>query len=190
MAPPVRPSPAAPAPGSGSDRRAAHGWLRGQVERQRPDRDIRQAHPGAQCKPERVATAQAQHEPGPPSTASHELHDRSSVRLQCPDGASIDLCAIRCVCHCGRHVCSQILRSGTASAANYGEARGAESRADFIHKLRIVFKELNETTIWLEGIARSSMLRPDATAPVVAENRELCRVIASSIKTARATMEG
>jgi len=90
----------------------------------------------------------------------------------------------------GRHVCSQILRSGTASAANYGEARGAESRADFIHKLRIVFKELNETTIWLEVIARSSMLPPDATAPVVAENRELCRVIATSIKTARATMEG
>ena len=90
----------------------------------------------------------------------------------------------------GRHVCSQILRSGTASAANYGEARGAESRADFIHKLRIVFKELNETTIWLEVIARSSMLPPDATAPVVAETRELCRVIAASIKTARATMEG
>ena len=90
----------------------------------------------------------------------------------------------------GRHICSQILRSGTASAANYGEARGAESRADFIHKLRIVFKELNETTIWLEVIARSSMLPLDATAPVVAENRELCRVIATSIKTARATMEG
>ena len=90
----------------------------------------------------------------------------------------------------GRHVCSQILRSGTASAANYGEARGAESRADFIHKLRIVFKELNETTIWLEVIARSYMLPSDATAPVVAENRELCRVIAASIKTARATMEG
>ena len=90
----------------------------------------------------------------------------------------------------GRHICSQILRSGTASAANYGEARGAESRADFIHKLRIVFKELNETTIWLEVIARSSMLPLDATAPVVAENRELCRVIAASIKTARASMEG
>src|SRR5262249_4138693 len=48
----------------------------------------------------------------------------------------------------GRHICTQILRSRTAVAANYGEARGAESRADFIHKLKIVFKELNETTIW------------------------------------------
>ena len=53
----------------------------------------------------------------------------------------------------GRHICGQMLRSGTAAAANYGEARGAESRADFVHKLKIVSKELNETTIWssIEG---------------------------------------
>jgi four helix bundle protein len=90
----------------------------------------------------------------------------------------------------GRHICNQILRSGTASAANYGEARGAESRADFVHKLRVVFKELNETTIWLEIIAMGSLLPADATAKIVAENRELCRVIAASIKTARASLEG
>jgi len=42
----------------------------------------------------------------------------------------------------GRHICKQILRSGTSAAANYGEARGAESRSDFIHKLKVVFKEL------------------------------------------------
>jgi len=58
----------------------------------------------------------------------------------------------------GRHICGQILRSATSAAANYGEARGAESRADFIHKLKVVFKELNETTIWLEVIAESSLL--------------------------------
>jgi four helix bundle protein len=86
----------------------------------------------------------------------------------------------------GRHVCGQILRSGTAVAANYGEARGAESRADFIHKLKIVFKELNETTIWLEVIGQSSMLSRDTIADILAENRELCRIIGASIKTARA----
>src|SRR5881628_1087508 len=85
----------------------------------------------------------------------------------------------------GRHICGQILRSGTAAAANYGEARGAESRADFIHKLKVVFKELNETTIWLEVIAQSSLLSPEIIAAIVAENRELCRIIAASIKTAR-----
>jgi len=85
----------------------------------------------------------------------------------------------------GRHICGQILRSGTAAAANYGEARGAESRADFVHKLKIVFKELNETTIWLEVIAESSLLSPENIVAIIGENRELCRIIAASIKTAR-----
>ena len=47
----------------------------------------------------------------------------------------------------GRHIAGQILRSGTSPAPNYGEARSAESRADFVHKLGIVLKELNETLI-------------------------------------------
>jgi four helix bundle protein len=51
-----------------------------------------------------------------------------------------------------------LLRCGTAAAANYGEARGAESRSDFIHKLRIVLKELNETAIWLQLIVESSLI--------------------------------
>ena len=80
---------------------------------------------------------------------------------------------------------NQALRCGTAAAPQYAEARGAESRADFIHKLKVVFKELNETTIWLEVIAQSSLLSPEIIAAIVAENRELCRIIAASIKTAR-----
>ena len=89
----------------------------------------------------------------------------------------------------GRHICGQILRSGTAAAANYGEARGAESRADFIHKLKVVSKELNETTIWLEVIAQSSLLSRETIVAILAENRELCRIISASIKTARAALE-
>jgi four helix bundle protein len=54
----------------------------------------------------------------------------------------------------GNHIAGQILRAGTSPAPNYGEARGAESYADFIHKLRIVLKELNETSIWLRIIKR------------------------------------
>src|SRR5215475_7627302 len=56
------------------------------------------------------------------------------------------------------HVSRQLLRSGTAAAANYGEARGAESRSDFIHKLRIVLKELNEATVWLQLIIETSLI--------------------------------
>ncbi len=85
----------------------------------------------------------------------------------------------------GRHISLQILRSGTATASNYGEARGAESRTDFIHKLRVVLKELNETVVWLQLISETSLLPRDKIVAIVAENRELCRIIGASIRTAR-----
>jgi 23S rRNA-intervening sequence protein len=68
------------------------------------------------------------------------------------------------------------------------EARGAESRKDFIHKIRIVLKELNETAIWLQLIAKSSLLPPEMISGVLAENRELCRIMAASVKTARSAL--
>src|SRR5262245_41805598 len=83
----------------------------------------------------------------------------------------------------GRHITDQVLRSGTAVAANYAEARAAESRQDFIHKLRIVQKELNETAVWLQLIKESQLSHEDLTE-VIAENEELCRIIAASIRTA------
>src|SRR6185437_16996177 len=75
----------------------------------------------------------------------------------------------------GRHIAGQILRSGTSPAPNYGEARGAESHADFVHKLRVVLKELNETSIWLRIIERSQLLRKELIRDIVQENTELCR---------------
>src|SRR5438876_4941385 len=77
----------------------------------------------------------------------------------------------------GRYVAKQILRSGTAAAPNYAEARGAESRADFVHKMRIVQKERNETSVWLRVIAKCSLLSP--------ENKKLSRIVTASIRTVR-----
>jgi four helix bundle protein len=85
----------------------------------------------------------------------------------------------------GRHVAGQILRSGTSPAPNYGEARGAESTADFVHKVRIVLKELNETSIWLRVIERSQILKSDMLTDIINENSELCKIFAASLKTAR-----
>ena len=85
----------------------------------------------------------------------------------------------------GRHISGQILSSGTATAANYGEARRAESRSDFVHKLGIVLKELYETAIWLEMISNSSLLPAEQIVAIVAENRELSKIITASVKTAR-----
>lgn len=86
----------------------------------------------------------------------------------------------------GRHVAGQLVRSGTSPAPQYGEARGAESRRDFVHKLRICLKELNESRIWLEIAKRSTMAPAAKLQPVLNECDELCRIISSSIQTATA----
>ena len=84
-----------------------------------------------------------------------------------------------------RHISGQILRSGTSPAPNYGEARGAESPNDFIHKLRVVVKELNETLIWLRMIERSELVRADLLVDIIRENIELCKIFATTLRTAR-----
>jgi four helix bundle protein len=85
----------------------------------------------------------------------------------------------------GRHIAGQILRSGTSPAPNYGEARGAESHADFVHKLRIVLKELNETSIWLRVIERSGLIKGQLLSDIIQETGELCRIFATSLRTAK-----
>jgi four helix bundle protein len=76
----------------------------------------------------------------------------------------------------GKHIALQMMRSGTSPAPNYGEARGAESHADFVHKLRIVLKELNETSIWLRVIAKSKLVREELLADILDENTELSKI--------------
>ena len=85
----------------------------------------------------------------------------------------------------GRYISQQLMRASLSTAANYAEARGAESRADFIHKLRIVLKELNETKSWLEPIVANGLFSRDKMAAIIAENQELCWIVAASVKTAR-----
>jgi four helix bundle protein len=55
------------------------------------------------------------------------------------------------------HLAGQLIRSGTSPALNYGEAQSGESRNDFIHKLKIVLKELRETDICLKIIFRAKL---------------------------------
>jgi four helix bundle protein len=86
----------------------------------------------------------------------------------------------------GRHIAVQIIRSGTAPAPNYAEARAAESRADFIHKLGIVQKELNETSVWLRILLRNVAEKKEKIVGILAENRELARIVTASIMTAKA----
>ena len=90
----------------------------------------------------------------------------------------------------GKHICSQILRSGTSPAPNYGEAQSAESRADFIHKLKIALKELRETEIWLKIIVQSELLQPaEQLAALLQETDELIAILFKSTETARNNTE-
>ena len=74
----------------------------------------------------------------------------------------------------GNHVAGQILRSGTSPYPNHGEAEAAESREDFIHKLKICLKELRETRRWARLINRKQWAKSDPTLPfVLRESEEL-----------------
>ena len=80
------------------------------------------------------------------------------------------------------HLGGQLLRSGTSPALNYGEAQSAESKRDFIHKFKVILKELRETIICLTILDRKSLL---LDGPLVTENRELIAIFMKSISTAR-----
>ena len=83
----------------------------------------------------------------------------------------------------GKHVGEQVLRSGTAPAAHYAEARDTESTKDFVHTLKLCLKELNETRVWLKMITQSEMLANAQLQSIIQECDELCRIINASIKT-------
>ena len=85
----------------------------------------------------------------------------------------------------GNHIAGQLIRSGTSPAPNYGEAQSAESRADFIHKMKISLKELRETRVWLLIIIRANMIKEASKLESLGdENNQLISIFVASIKTA------
>ena len=89
----------------------------------------------------------------------------------------------------GTHLCRQLIRSATSPAANYAEARDAESRRDFVHKMQICLKELRETSVWLR-FAKRLFGSSVATDQVVKECCELIAIFVKSITTAKRSMRG
>ncbi len=83
-----------------------------------------------------------------------------------------------------RHVGLQILRSSTSGGANYEEARYAESRADFIHKVGVAAKEVAETLYWLRLIQRLALV-PSRLDSLLREADELTAILVASARTAR-----
>lgn len=84
----------------------------------------------------------------------------------------------------GNHLAGQIVRSGTAPALNYGEAQSAESRNDFIHKMKIALKELRETYICLKMVDQLSWFAAGDLDAHIKECNELVSIFVKSIHTA------
>ena len=82
-----------------------------------------------------------------------------------------------------RHLSQQLLRAGTACGANYEEARAAESRADFVHKVSLAAKEARETVYWLRLIQAR---QPSAAIErAIDEASQLAAILTASARTAR-----
>jgi four helix bundle protein len=85
----------------------------------------------------------------------------------------------------GNHIAGQLVRSGTSPALNYGEAQSAESRNDFIHKMKISAKELRETMNCLKIIEKKNWVAPDKLSVPINENNQLISIFVKSIETAK-----
>ena len=90
----------------------------------------------------------------------------------------------------GNHIAGQLVRSGTSPALLYGETQSAESRNDFIHKLKIILKELRETLIALKIIKNVPLTKNfDLVDKAKIECNELIAIFLKSIETARKNNE-
>lgn len=86
----------------------------------------------------------------------------------------------------GNHIAGQLVRSGTSPALQYGEAQSAESRNDFIHKLKILLKELRESLVALKIIKRVPLIdKSDLLEKALVECNELIAIFVKSIETAK-----
>jgi four helix bundle protein len=89
----------------------------------------------------------------------------------------------------GNHFAGQLIRSGSSPALNYAEAQSGESRKDFVHKLKIVLKELRETNVCLKIIDKTILCEsPELIQPAIHETKELISIFVKSIETAQRNM--
>lgn len=90
-----------------------------------------------------------------------------------------------------RHVGTQLIRSGTSPLPNHGEAGAAESRRDFIHKMKICLKELRESRRWLRLILKANLARSQENVPpLIQETEALIKIFFTSVRTAQRNAEG
>ena len=105
-------------------------------------------------------------------TKKYDLEDRL-VKFAC---MCLDVCDILPNTKTGQNHDHQLSKSGTAPALNYGEAQAAESHADFIHKMKIVLKEIRETRINLRIINEKPIVISEKSIIALKECNELMAI--------------
>jgi four helix bundle protein len=85
----------------------------------------------------------------------------------------------------GNRIANQLLRSGTSPIGNYEEACAAESKDDFVHKLRICLKEVRESRGWLRLTSRRKLVPSARLADLIDESEQLAKMLGQSIATVR-----
>ena len=102
----------------------------------------------------------------------------------------VDICENMPDIRASNHLSGQLIRSGTSPALNYGEAQSGESRKDFIHKIKVVLKELRESYVCLKIIYRSKLFNTEEKMKqALNENNELISIFVKSAETAQKNLK-
>ncbi|MDP4223576.1 MAG: four helix bundle protein [Bacteroidota bacterium] len=102
----------------------------------------------------------------------------------------VEICETMPDTKASNHLAGQLLRSGTSPALNYGEAQSGESKRDFIHKIKIVLKELRETFVCLKIIYHSKLYKSESKiVTTMNENNELISIFVKSADTAQKNLK-
>ena len=81
------------------------------------------------------------------------------------------------------------MRSGTAVGANYEEAQGAESKADFCHKHQVALKEARESNYWLRLLVRAEVVPDERLGTLVDESDQLRAILSKAVATSKGTQK-
>lgn len=85
----------------------------------------------------------------------------------------------------GNVVGNQLLRCGTAVAANYRAVCRSRSKAEFVSKMNIVVEEADETVFWVELIGDTAIVKKERLSQLVQEANEILAICAASLRTAK-----
>ena len=123
---------------------------------------------------------EANSEYGTPRKTKYDLEDRLLEFAAAVVELTDDLPNTRA----GNHIAGQLLSCGTSPYGHHGEVESAESRKDFIHKLKVCLKELRETRRWLRLVSRLKKINGDPRlCACLTEAEELIRIFVASVRT-------